>query len=606
MSLPLNYRRAPASMRPESLNREARTVEAVIATENFVARWGMKERLKISGANLGRLKGGPVLNAHRQNDAKDQLGIVENVRKESGALVATLRLFRGAAGDEILDRIEDGQRGISVGYTSDEWVDETDPQGVRVRTITKWTPAEVSLVPVPADPAAQIRSQQRSQQMDEDEIENPPAQAPSNGAQQPATPQLQTRAAVNAEIRSIADLSGLDRTWADSLIDRQASADEARSAAFQAMSQRTDANGGIRTQTLPNETSFDNPEFRARAIGEALFTRINPAHKPSEQARAFVGLSMPEIAREICRRNGIPVTALSTQQLITRALHTTSDFSLILGDTVNRTLRMAYDAAPSGVRQLARQTTARDFRAKHRLQLGEMSALEEVGEGGEYKRGSMAEAEETYTLATYGKIFGITRQAIINDDIGAFADLSRRLGQAARAFENNTLTTLLESNPTMSDTTALFHADHGNLAGTGAPPSETTLGAGRLAMRKQTGLGAAELISVTPKFVLVPAALETSTEKVLSAIQATKTSDVNPFASLSLLVEPRLTSATAWYVAADPAEIDGLEYAYLEGEPGPQIESRNGFDVDGVEIKVRLDFGAGFVEHRGWFKNAGA
>ena len=80
---------------------------------------------------------------------------------------------------------------------------------------------------------------------------------------------------------------------------------------------------------------------------------------------------------------------------------------------------------------------------------------------------------------------------------------------------------------------------------------------------------------------------------------------MNPFARLALIVEPRLTDAARWYVAADAAQIDGLEYAYLAGAPGPQTETRAGFEVDGVEVKVRLDYGAGFVDWRGWYSNAG-
>lgn len=122
---------------------------------------------------------------------------------------------------------------------------------------------------------------------------------------------------------------------------------------------------------------------------------------------------------------------------------------------------------------------------------------------------------------------------------------------------------------------------------------------------RKTGLSG-ERIDVTPASLVVPPELETTAEKLLSAVQAAKTGDVNPFATLSLIVEPRLTSATAWYLVADTATIDGLEYAYLEGAPGPQTETRQGFDVDGLEIKIRLDFGAGFVDWRGWHKNAGA
>ena len=52
--------------------------------------------------------------------------------------------------------------------------------------------------------------------------------------------------------------------------------------------------------------------------------------------------------------------------------------------------------------------------------------------------------------------------------------------------------------------------------------------------------------------------------------------------------------------------IDGLEYAYLQGEEGPQIETKAGFEVDGMQFKVRLDFGGAFLDHRSWYMNPGA
>jgi hypothetical protein len=156
----------------------------------------------------------------------------------------------------------------------------------------------------------------------------------------------------------------------------------------------------------------------------------------------------------------------------------------------------------------------------------------------------------------------------------------------------------------MKDGQRLFHSTHGNVSGTGAAPSETTLSAARLAMRKQTGLGGG-LIDVTPFAVLVPSDLETTTEKVLSQIQAAKTDDVNPFTSLRLVVEPRFTNVNRWYVTANPATADGLECCYLSGSEGPQVESQVGFEIDGIQVRVRLDFGGGFVDFRSWYTNAG-
>lgn len=92
----------------------------------------------------------------------------------------------------------------------------------------------------------------------------------------------------------------------------------------------------------------------------------------------------------------------------------------------------------------------------------------------------------------------------------------------------------------------MFHTDHANKAGAGGAIADTTLSSARLALRSQTGLSG-QRISATPKYLLVPAALETSAEKWLATIAtakaAAKAADVNPFAgpfagSLALVVEP--------------------------------------------------------------------
>ena len=113
------------------------------------------------------------------------------------------------------------------------------------------------------------------------------------------------------------------------------------------------------------------------------------------------------------------------------------------------------------------------------------------------------------------------------------------------------------------------------------------------------------------KYLIVPSALETTAEQYVTQtnIIYTKPSDFNPFANkLQVLAEPRLdaNSTTAWYLAGDPGQIDTIEYAYLEGNEGVYLESRIGFDVDGLELKARLDFAAKAIDWRGFYKNPGA
>lgn len=595
-----------ASLTPQTANPENRTVEVVWSTGAGVRRRDMNgeyiERLSLesSAVDLSRLLGASVLDAHRQGAVRDVLGAVRTAQVDGKQGTALLQFSARAEVEPIWQDVLGGiVRHVSVGYTVQEWKEAIE-KGIRTFTATHWTPIEISLVPTPADPGATIRME-KQHMTDKTTATQEAAQSDGNDEN--------NRASINTEIRSIARVAGLDQAFVDGLIDRNASADEARRAAFDTLTHR---GGTIRTEQTRVEIieSHDDPRIRAQQMGEALYARINPQHQLSEQARRYAYATCADMAKEILTLRGVPVTGLSPAALITRALHTTSDFGLIVGDTIGRTLRSAYQAAPSGIRMLGRQTTAKDFRSVNKIMLGEAPILEKLNEHGEIKSGTMAEAKEAYRVETFAKKIGITRQVLVNDDLGAFADLARRMGQAAAETEAKTLVDLLESGggngPTMSDTKALFHADHGNKAGSGGAIADATLSAGRLAMRTQTGLSG-QRISATPKYLLIPPAQETTAEKWLATIAAAKATDVNPFSgSLTLVVEPRLTSTTRWYIAADSSEIDGLEYAYLAGGEGPQVESKSGWDVDGVEVRVLLDYGAGFVDWRGWYANAGA
>ena len=588
-----------ADLTPTSADRDARTVEVIWSTGAPVRRRDMAgpyvERLSLDpeAVDLSRLQGASVLDAHRQSAVRDVLGSVQSASVDGQRGTALIRFSARPEVEPLWQDVLSGiLRHVSVGYSVEEWAETTD-DGARVLTAVRWTPHEISLVPTPADPGARIRM----------ETDMPDTITPN-------PPETQNRAALNTEIRSIARIAGLDQTWIDSQIDAAADADTARRAAFEALANRSAPT--IRTEQVRvvMGESQDDPALRARQMGEALYARINPRHDLSEPARRYAYATPVDMAKELLTLRGESTMALSPASLVTRALHTTSDFPIILGNTVGRVLRDAYQTAPSGIRRLGRQTSARDFRSVNKIMLGEAPLLEKLNEHGEIKAGTMAEAREAYKIETWAKKIGITRQVLVNDDLGAFSDLARRMGQGAAETEARILVTLLEANsgngPSLSDTKALFHVDHGNKAASGAVISDATLSAARLALRTQKGIDG-RIIRVTPKNLLVPPALETVAEKWLATIAPATAADVNPFSgAMSLVVEPRLSSATRWYVTADPGEIDGLEFAYLSGNEGPQVESRSGWDVDGVEIRVILDFGAGFIDHRGWFQNAGA
>jgi len=590
-----------AAFRPTTLDRKNRTVEVILSTGAPVIRHGFdgpfSERLEISAraVDLSRMPV-PVLDGHRQDGVSSILGALENVRFEGGAMLGTVRI--SARHELLMDDIEAGViRSVSIGYTVESYDDQPGSTGQKTRTATRWTLAEASFVSVPADPQATTRS-------DPLPLETITAAPPVTTPQAPQVAVV-TRAESNAEIRALATTLGLSSDFANGLIDREATIDQARAEAIAQVQTRA-------TTTGPRVTAMhqhDSPAALVTRMGEALFARATGA-APSDAARPYMGFSTLDMARDCLTRSGATLTGLGASDLITRGLHTTSDFPAIMGDSVNRSLRAGYAAAPDTLKLVGRRTSARDFRAKTSIQLGEAPTLEKVNEGGEFTHGTMDEAKESYAIDSYGRIFAVSRKALVNDDLGALVDMAGKWGMAAVEFEGQFLVNLLTmgagAGPVMDDTQTLFHASHSNLAGVGALLSVASLSLARLAMRTQKGLSG-KPINVTPKYLIVHPAMETQAEQLLATLQANTTADVNPFGGkLTLLVEARLPSVQRWYVAADPAQVEGLEYAYLQGEEGPQVETKAGFEVDGMQFKVRLDFGAAFLDHRAWYMNPGA
>lgn len=566
-------------------NAQNRTVPASLSSEEPVDRFGSSEVLshEPGAIDLSRAaRGLPLLFSH---DKMQPIGLVEDVRIENRRLIGTLRFGQSAKAAEVFRDVQDGiLRNVSIGYRVIE--SEQTPTGWKV---TKWGPHEASVVAVAADPSVGIN---RSFEDGEH------------------TMQQQQNQSRDADIRELVRIAGFETSVADDLVTRNLTLEDARHEVISRLAKRSD-NQGISSRhadIVVTGDGLNEPTTRVRAMSEALAYRFGGV-AISDTAREFVGMRITDMAKDLLELRGISTRTLSPSQILERSLHTTSDFPNLLLGTGERILRNGYQSYSGGLKRAARETSARDFRAKQALMLSEAPALLKVSEGGEFKRGSMTEAKESYSLETFGRIFSISRQAMVNDDLQAFAEMTGKYGRASAEFEAGYLVDLLASNPTMSDSVALFHADHGNLAGTGTVISVTSLGAAAKAMRLQKGLDDTTPIDVTPKFLIVPAALEMVALQYLAQVTPDTSANVNPYAGkLELIVDPRLDakSATAWYLASDPAALSGLEYAYLEGQRGPYVEVRNGFDIDAVEIKARLDFGAGFLDWRGWYKNAGA
>jgi nitroreductase len=431
------------------------------------------------------------------------------------------------------------------------------------------------------------------------------------------------RAAVDAERARVAEITTIATRhnlgdFAAQHIAAGTTIEAARAAALDALATRSAAapvSGRVQVLTDEGDT------VRA-AVECAILHRANPgATKLTDAAREWRGMSLMEMGRTFVEQTtGDRLRGLGKMDLAGRLLGldsgmrsgapmSSSDFPNILANVVAKRLRSAYEVAPQNWKKLSRQNNAPDFKARAITQLSNLPNLKLIKEGGEYTHAALADSKESYALSTYGRKVMITRQALINDDLGAFDRIPMLFGRAAAETEASLFWAIITANGAMGDGVAMFHATHGNL-GTAGAINATTLDEARKSMRKQKGIAAkaadAEPLNLAPKFILTSPDKETEAAQFLATmLYPNSPSGVNVFAgSLEPIVEARLTG-NAWYLFADPATIDTIEYAYLDGEEGLYTESRIGFDVDGVEIKGRVDFAAKAIDYRGMFKNAG-
>lgn len=639
---PFSFRAAVA---PGTFNEELRTVELVWSTGARVLRWGWDgqfwEELSMDpkAIRLDRLNSGaPLLDSHQSWSLDSVIGVVESAEVKNGEGRAVVRFSSREDVEPIVRDVRDGIiRNVSVGYQTHrlEKVEETD--GVPVYRATDWEPLEISLVPIGADPKAGVRSDERYTPNDVEVVtitradsaieENAMPQANDQAVETrqpqespaPAAPVDENAIRRQAQederqrilgIRKAVRAARLGDEVAERFIADGTPIEQVRAKIIDMLAEQDERND-TRNHTRVEAGGLDETATRRSAVENALLHRYNPGHfRLEEYGRAYRGMSLIELAREMLEASGIGTRGMSRDQVAARALHSTSDFPVILANVANATLRAAYETAPRTFTVWARRVTIPDFKQVRRVQLGEAPELKKVNEHGEFTRGTIGEGKEVYQLATYGRIFGITRQVIINDDLDAFTRLPALFGRAAADLESDLVYEQITSNPKMGDNVDLFHANHNNLASPGGAIGIDTLGAARAAMRKQKGLDKKQILNIQGRFLLVPAALETAAQQVIAPINPNEAGKVNPFSgAYDLVVEPRLDAASggdkAWYLIADPSAIDTLEYGYLDGQEGVYIESRNGFDVDGVEIKARLDFAAKVIDWRAFYKNPG-
>lgn len=369
----------------------------------------------------------------------------------------------------------------------------------------------------------------------------------------------------------------------------------------------------IAQQQNPEPSNKDNAHIYAgngNIVGDSVRASVmaRAGYQDYEKDNAYNSMTLRELARASLTERGVGVATYNPMQMIGMAFtHSTSDFGNILLDVANKAILLGWEENDETFGKWTKKGQLSDFKTAHRVGLGAFPSLRKVREGAEYKYVTLNDKGETIALATYGELFSISRQAIINDDMNMLTDVPKKLGEAAKATIGDLVYAVLIDNEKMSDKKALFSTDHKNIL-TGGMDVET-ISAGRTAMRQQKE--GERTLNIRPAFMLVPTTLETQATQVVKS-GSVKGADVNsniinPIRDLAeIIAEPRLDDASEkdWYMVSRQGS-DTIEVAYLNGIDVPYIDQLEGFTSDGVTTKVRIDAGVAPVDYRGLLKVTG-
>jgi hypothetical protein len=348
-------------------------------------------------------------------------------------------------------------------------------------------------------------------------------------------------------------------------------------------------------------------KFRARALDGLILRAGGKVEKPAEGAREIRGMTLREMAFECLVAMGERPSFRDIDRMVIRAL-STSDLPILLEETSLRFLQEGYQEASETWPLWAGEGTATDFKKGQLVDVSLDSDLFDVLQDGEYKQARMAESAEEYKISTYGRIFVITRESIINDDLGVFTTVPAQMGQAASRKVGDEVYGVLINNDLMGDKIQLFdEAAHKNVVTGGGVPTVDSLGKADLAMGLQKDLLGVRRLNIVPQHFIAPLSLRVGAETFFNS-QLIGTAALpgvnNIYAGKFIRVyEPRLDdlSATDWYLTG-PRNL-GVRVFFLNGVREPFVQRIDHQVRDGVTFKARLDFGTKAASWRAFVKS---
>ncbi len=626
----------------------------------------VNEVLLMSGAKIPRSAKIPLTIEHERSSGS-VIGSFSEMRVEGGELVGRVYFSTAADAEPFYIKVREGHlNSFSITYPADSrdsvFIAEGETSVINGRSyhgpilVTKtWKPKALGLVLFPADENATARTEP-TQEKERKEMNNklrkmlerhglattatdeeaelyleryaddifkaekkadPPPAVDVDKIRSEAVGEERSRI---TEIDTMCDRFGIEKDMANGFVSNGVSADMARKKIMDILVERDAAKAKPPVSTPTTIIADEKDKFRS-AAEDALIIRSGSkmVEKPAAGASDLTGLSLVEIARHSLRIAGQKSHG-SPLEMVGRAM-TTSDFPYILSNVANKSLMAGWETTPTTWQTWCGTGSVSNFLTHTLVNVSEFSNLDEIPEASEYKYGIRTETKEEYKVLTYGKMAAITRQAVINDDLNAITSNFMGMGEAAARKVNELPYAVLVANAVMGDGVALFDVStHVNYVTSGGAPGVATIAAMILAMGTQKDLQGLSSLNISPEYIIMPRALEGATEVFF---QSTAFSDHSTVATDSSFAStrvnpysgPRFTRvydgyfdanslAAGWFGAARKGKT--VNVYFLNGVQTPYMEMQNGWNVDGVEYKVRIDAGAKAVDWRGLFWNDGS
>jgi len=635
---------------PQTIDEENRTVSAVFSTENPVRIYDpfsgkmIDEILLASGVRSAKTVS--LLDSHDRSSVKNVLGSAE-IDPEHGGLVSGLVRFAASASEEF-EKVRDGHiTDFSVGYRiskeGTQYIKEGESKRIDGREFTgpaairtEWELKELSLVAIGADPAAKARGEENIEEKetkkekdtmekekevkaeeirkdtDKEEVRTDPlpvvAVEPVD-LEAVRAAERQAIAETNKEIRSLCRSFSIDP---DQYCDSGKTIEQVRKEVLDVVAAQH------KEHTFSHGESEEEKNLRQASDGICIRQGFPVDDDARKQANPFATMTAMEIAKDRLQRAGENLSGLTVDEIAKRAM-TSSDFPNIISTTANKMLKVGYNEKQYKWSTFCSVGSAPNFLTQTEVEVSRGGTLTKLTtENPEYPMKYFTDGAQTYSLDTYAGMWRFSWKTTINDQMNIIRDVTA-MGQTAARTVEKTVFVFIESNPTMSDTYALFSTQHGNLvaSGAGAAPGLATFNAAELAMSNQLDIDGETKLEIMPEYMLAPTAIKGATRQFLTSRlwndEATiGTPDYSTAGTrnniwmdrgLNEVYSAHFTNLTGWYFLGPKGET--FEVFYLNGRSAPTIDSAVDFKTKDLMTTVDLHFGVRAKDWKAVYFNYG-